>query len=145
MSTTTRRRFLVGTAAGAITMAALPARAAEAGPGKLKLGLIGCGGYGQANLVAAFKVGGVEVPGLCDVDSEHLRLTADKVEAQQGSRPRMYRLVEDLLEREELDAVIIASPPQWHALHLLAALARGLDVYCEKPLCYDVREGQAMV
>jgi predicted dehydrogenase len=145
MSTTTRRHFLATTAAGAFTLAALPARAAEAGPKKLKLGVIGCGDYGQANLTAAFKAGGVEVPGLCDVDSEHLRVTADKVEAQQGSRPRTYRLIEDLLAGEELDAVIIASPPQWHALHFLAALARGLDVYCEKPLCYDVREGQAMV
>jgi predicted dehydrogenase len=40
--------------------------------------------------------------------------------------------------------VIIATPPQWHALQLIAALGRGLDVYCEKPLAYDVRECRAM-
>lgn len=145
MISTTRRRFLTTTAAGTFALAAWPGRAAEAGPKKLKLGLIGCGGYGQANLAAAFKVGGVEVLGLCDADSEHLQQTADKVAALQGSRPRLYRLVEDLLEQEELEAVIIASPPHWHALHFLAAVARGLDVYCEKPLCYDLREGQAMM
>jgi predicted dehydrogenase len=41
--------------------------------------------------------------------------------------------------------VIIASPPHWHALQFIAALNRGLDIYCEKPLAYDLREGQAMV
>jgi predicted dehydrogenase len=50
-----------------------------------------------------------------------------------------------MLQLDGLEAVIIASPPQWHALHLLAALDRKLDVYCEKPLCYDIREARAMV
>ena len=44
-----------------------------------------------------------------------------------------------------LDAVIIATPPHWHALQLIAALEKGLDVYAEKPLAYDIREGRAMV
>jgi len=44
-----------------------------------------------------------------------------------------------------LEAVIIATPPQWHALQLIATLERGLDVYCEKPLSYDIREARAMV
>ena len=52
---------------------------------------------------------------------------------------------EELLDLESLDAVIIGTPPHWHALQLLAALERGKDVYCEKPLAYDIREGQAMV
>jgi len=43
-----------------------------------------------------------------------------------------------------LDAVIIASPPHWHALHLIDVVDRGLDAYCEKPLAYDVRECRAM-
>ena len=43
-----------------------------------------------------------------------------------------------------LQAVIIATPPHWHALQFIAALDRGVDIYCEKPLAYDLREGQAM-
>jgi len=50
-----------------------------------------------------------------------------------------------LLETPGLDAIIIATPPQWHALPFIAAVEKGLDVYCEKPLAYDVREGRAMV
>jgi predicted dehydrogenase len=44
-----------------------------------------------------------------------------------------------LLKTPGLEAVIIGTPPQWHALQFIAALDRGLDVYCEKPLAYDVR------
>ncbi len=54
-------------------------------------------------------------------------------------------MYEELLDLKGLDAVIIATPPHWHALQFIAALQRGLDVYCEKPLAYDIREGQAMV
>ena len=41
--------------------------------------------------------------------------------------------------------MIIATPPHWHALPFLAAVAKNLDIYCEKPLAYDIREGRAMV
>lgn len=122
-------------------------RAADAntsGP-PLRLGVIGCGNYGRANLNAAFKVGNVDVVGLCDVDSAHLEQTAQLVEERQGKRPRTFKLDSDLLSMPEMQAVVIASPPQWHALHFIASLHRGLDVYCEKPLAYDVREGQAMI
>jgi predicted dehydrogenase len=77
------------------------------------------------------------------VDSEHLSQSADKVEKRQAAGPGRSRSA-DLLAVDGLDAVIIATPPQWHALHLLAAVGRGLDVYCEKPLAYDVRECRAM-
>ena len=82
---------------------------------------------------------------LCDVDSEHLSQSADALEKLQGKRPKTFKLYEDLLKTTDLDALIIATPPHWHALQLLAAFDRGLDVYCEKPLSYDVREGRAMV
>ncbi|HWI57591.1 MAG TPA: Gfo/Idh/MocA family oxidoreductase [Bacillota bacterium] len=112
---------------------------------KLKLGLIGCGWYGMVDVKAALKVGGVEMVALCDVDSEHLSQSAAEVEKLQGKRPQTFKLYEDLLQAPGLEAVIIATPPHWHALQLIAALKRGLDVYCEKPLSYDVREGRAMV
>ncbi len=51
----------------------------------------------------------------------------------------------ELLNTPGLEAVIIATPPHWHALMFIAALEKGLNVYCEKPLAYDIREGMAMV
>jgi predicted dehydrogenase len=79
------------------------------------------------------------------VDSEHLSQSAAEIEKRQGQRPRTFKLYEDLLQVPGLEAVIIATPPQWHALQLIATLERGLDVYCEKPLSYDIREARAMV
>jgi predicted dehydrogenase len=63
----------------------------------------------------------------------------------QGSRPRTFKLYGDLLETPGLNAVMIATPPHWHALPFRAALDKNLDIYCEKPLAYDIRECQAMV
>ena len=145
MNTLTRRRFLHATAAGVVAFSHTPAllRGAEADR-KLKLGLIGCGWYGMVDVEAAFKVGGVEVVALCDVDSEHLEQSAAKVEKLQGKRPQTFKQYEELLKVPDLEAVIIATPPHWHALQLIAAVGRGLDVYCEKPLAYDVRECRAM-
>jgi predicted dehydrogenase len=146
MNSITRRHFLHGAATGAVALSQFPALLDGAEPdAKLKLGLIGCGWYGMVDLKAALKVGGVEVVALCDVDSEHLDSSAAEVEKLQGRRPRTFKLYEDLLQTPGLEAVIIATPPHWHALQLIAALERGLDVYCEKPLSYDLREGRAMV
>jgi predicted dehydrogenase len=145
MNTVSRRQFLHSAAVGAAALAAFPSVVRAAGADRmLKLGLIGCGWYGMVDVEAAFKVGGVEVIALCDVDSAHLSQSADKVEKLQGSRPRTCKSYAELLAVTGLDAVIIATPPHWHALQLIAALDRGLDVYCEKPLAYDIRECRAM-
>lgn len=142
-----RRHFLGSAVAGTLGVTQLwqQAQAAPAGQAKLKVGLIGCGGYGMANVRAAFKVGGVEFTALCDVDTQHLKDSADRIAQMQDTRPRTFKHYQDLLDVPGLQAVIIATPPQWHALPFLAALDKGLDIYCEKPLAYDVREGQAMV
>lgn len=149
MSRLSRRRFIASTAgsAGVALLAQRPATAADT-PGtagrRLRLGLIGCGWYGRVDVQAAFKVGGVEVVAICDVDQAHLDATVAEIEKLQGRRPRTFKLYSDLLQATDLDAVILATPPQWHALPLIAAVERGLDVYCEKPLAYDIRECRAM-
>jgi len=146
MNSVTRRHFLQRSALGAVALGQLPSLIRGAEPDrKLKMGLIGCGWYGMVDLQAALKVGGVEIVALSDVDSEHLNHSAEEVEKLQGKRPQTFKLYEDLLKAPGLEAVIIATPPHWHAVQLIAALEHGLDVYCEKPLSYDIREGRAMV
>lgn len=115
------------------------------GAKRIRLGLIGCGWWGNRVLEAAHRRGGVETVALCDVDSAHLDQAAQKIAALQGRRPAGFKDYREMLAGTELDAVIIATPPHWHALQFIAACRRGLHVYCEKPLSYDVREGQAMV
>lgn len=139
---TTRRHFLGTAAAGA---AALSCGRVLAEDRPLRLGVIGVGWYGMVDAKAALKVGGVEVAALCDVDSDHLDKSADELNKLQGKRPQTFKLYEEMLAKQPLDALIIATPPQWHALQFIAALERGLHVYQEKPIAYDIREGRAMV
>jgi len=131
--------------AGAGAVAQMPAviRGAETAR-TVKLGVIGCGWYGMVHVQAAFKAGAVDIVAVCDVDSEHLKSAAEEISKRQGRAPLAFKHYEELLQVEELEAVIIATPPQWHALQFIAAVKRGLDVYCEKPLAYDVRECRAM-
>ena len=139
-----RRVFLGSLAAGAALLRSRTVRAQSKEP--VKLGLIGCGWYGGVVLDAAFKAGGVEVVGVCDVDSDRLEKTAQKYAAQQQGRvPKTFKSWRELLDAPGLHAVVIATPPHWHALPFIEACRRGLDIYCEKPLAYDVREGRAMV
>ena len=112
---------------------------------KLKIGLIGCGWYGMVITKAAFKVGGIQVIGICDVDSDHLANSADEIEKLQGERPRIFKEYQELIDMKGLEAVFIGTPPHWHALQFIAACQKGIDIYCEKPLSYDVNEGMAMV
>jgi predicted dehydrogenase len=138
-----RREFLAS--AAAVGTLAMTGPAATRHPEDLRLGVIGVGWYGMVDAKAALRVGGVEVVAICDVDSQHLKKSADELEKVQGKRPNVFKLYEEMLDKSELDLVIIATPPHWHALQLIACLDRNLDVYCEKPLAYDIREGRAIV
>ncbi len=138
-----RREFLGKAALGTVALSALARGERESKT--LKVGLIGCGWYGMVDVKAALQVGGVEVSALCDVDSEHLENSAKEVEKLAGKRPKTFKMYQELLDTPGLEAVIIATPPHWHALPFIAACEKGLDIYCEKPLAYDIREGQAMV
>lgn len=140
---TNRRDFLGAAAAGSLALGRL-ARGADQEK-TLTLGVVGVGWYGMVDAKAALKVGGARIAAVCDVDSDHLKKSADELEKLQGTRPKEFNRYQDLLGMKGLDAVIVGTPPQWHALVFLAALEAGLDVYCEKPLAYDVREGRAMV
>ena len=140
-----RRKFIELSAAGSAAMSStlyLPNLLQER---KLKIGLIGAGWYGMVDIKAALKIGGVEVIAICDVDSAHLNSSAGEIEKLQGKRPKTFKYYQELLDIKELEAVFIGTIPHWHALQFIAACRRGLDIYCEKPLSYDVMEGIAMV
>ncbi len=145
MFRTNRRGFLgASAAAGALALASTASHAED--QRKLRMGVIGVGWYGMVDAKAALKVGGVEVVAVCDVDSEHLKSAADTLEKEQGTRPQTFKPYEEMLDMKPRSmSLIIATPPHWHALQLIAALDQGLDVYCEKPVSYEVREGRAMV
>ena len=140
-----RREFLKVTSMGSTALAASFYVPSFNRDRKLRIGLIGAGWYGMVITKAALKAGDVEFVAICDVDAGHLKNSADELEKLQGSRPGTFKYYQDLLEIKELDAIFIATVPHWHALQFIAACAKGLDIYCEKPLAYDVQEGLAMV
>src|SRR3954453_22760345 len=143
-----RREFLKAGVTGAATFAALQSRAfAEAGDKPLRVALIGCGWYGKTDLFHLMQVSPVEVVGLCDVDSKMLSEAAELVSQRQPSKkkPATYADYEKLLSKEKPEIVLVGTPDHWHCLPMVAACKTGADVYQQKPISYDVVEGQAMV
>ena len=140
-----RRNFIKSASIGSAALVSAFSIPAFSQDRKLKIGLIGAGWYGMVIATAALKVGGVEVIAVCDVDTDHLNSSADELAKLQGTRPKTYKHYQELLDIKGLEAVFIGTPPHWHALQFIAACAKGLDIYCEKPLAYDIKEGLAMV
>ncbi len=114
---------------------------------KKRVGLIGSGWYGKADLLRMIQVAPVDVVSLCDVDSVMLSEAADLVASRQASkkRPRTYKDYREMLKEKDLDVVLIGTPDHWHALPMIEAARAGADIYVQKPISIDVTEGQAML
>ncbi len=143
-----RRDFLKAGAAGLALSTVSSYTTGFAGQSSTRrVGLIGCGWYGKSALFRLLQIAPVEVVSLCDVDSKMLAEAAGMVAARQksGNKPRTYGDYREMLKRERLDIVHIATPDHWHALAMIAAVKAGADVYVEKPISVDVIEGQAML
>jgi len=146
-----RRQFLHNGAAGlawSSVAATAEARRAFAGSADLRrVGLIGTGWYGKADLLRLIQVAPVEVVSLCDVDRTMLANAANIVASRQASRktPRTYTDYRAMLKEKDLDIVLIATPDHWHALPMIAAVESGADIYVQKPISVDVAEGRAML
>jgi predicted dehydrogenase len=125
----------------------LPGYAAGLADARKRVGLIGTGWYGKADLFRLIQVAPVEVVSLCDVDKRMLADAAEQVAARQASHktPRTYPDYRQMLREKDLDVVLIATPDHWHALPMIAAVEAGADVYVQKPTAVDVVESQAML
>jgi predicted dehydrogenase len=111
---------------------------------KIVLGLIGCGGMGAVDMRTLMEKPEIEVAALCDVDSDRMTSDIIDVEMMYGKKPGIYSDFRKMLERKDLNAVIIGTPDHWHALPLIMACEAGLDAYCEKPISHDINEAKAM-
>lgn len=104
---------------------------------KIRIGVIGYGVQGHFDLDTALKVPGVELAGICDLYTGRLENAKEKF----GNDLYTTRNYKDLLDKKDIDAVIIATHDVWHARITLDALAKGKHVYCEKPMVYKIAEG----
>ena len=144
----TRRNFLKTSGAGAFALATANTSLFSAQEDKrLRVGLIGCGWYGKTDLFHLIQVAPVEVVGLCDVDSNMVQAAAEMVATRQPSKkkPPVFGDYRKLLAEQQPEIVLIGTPDHWHCLPMIDACKAGADVYVQKPISYDVVEGQAMV
>ena len=138
-----RRRFTGTVAAGAATFAFSQMRVLGAND-RVRLGFIGLGNRGDQVLDAFLVQPDADVVALCDLYQPYLDFAAAKV-AKRGGQARQFKDYRRLLELPDVDAVVICTPDQWHALQMIEACAAGRDVYVEKPLSLCVAEGRKMV
>ena len=112
---------------------------------KIKLGIVGVGWWGTDYILRfALECKQYEIVGLCDVDQVTLKNASANVVATGASAPQLFGNYEQLYDMPGLQAVAIVTPTHWHPLQFIAACKKGLDVWLEKPLSYDIREAQAM-
>ena len=105
----------------------------------MKIGLIGCGGIGQLRAEAAIKAKGIELSALCDVDLSRAKILA----AQYGGLASDDWRV--MVQSDEVEAVIVSTPPSLHAEMCIEALRAGKHVLCEKPLARTTQECEAVL
>ena len=113
---------------------------------RITLGSIGVGGQGTGNLRGFLEKAGAQAIAVCDVDINHRNRARDLVNKKYGNTDCItYNDFRDVIAREDIDAISLAVPDQWHAIISIAAARAGKDIYGEKPLAYTINEGRAVV
>lgn len=151
----TRRKFLKTAAIGAVGVAVFPQFVASCQSNKksdgiIRLGFIGLGQQAMYLLNGFMGMADVEVVAGCDVygiKRERFLRRVNDYYTQQEKRVsvEVYENYKDLIARDDIDAVVIATPDHWHAFIAIAACNAKKNVYLEKPLTFTIREGQELV
>jgi len=113
---------------------------------KIKLAILGTGWWGTDLLLKnAIDSGQYDIVALCDINTVSLDRAAAMVTDSGATKPKLFSSYKEMYELPGLQAVAIATPTHWHALQFIDACKKGLHVFLEKPISYDIREGQAML
>ena len=130
-----RRTFVLSAGSGAAASRAWGAN------NRIRLGIIGSGGRGKYLMRQVNEVGGAEWVAVADV----YNVRRDEAQALAGNKIEQYRDYRRLIERKDIDAVIIAAPDHWHARMLMDTVHTAKDVFCEKPMTASPMQGHAVV
>jgi predicted dehydrogenase len=141
----TRRSFIKTTGAAAIAAPVIMKSSVIEGRNippsdRINLGIIGCGGLGKANLNNCASQPNVVVTAACDAWKDRLDPVVEKFKGSCTG----YTDFREMLRHRDLDAVIIATPAQWHAIMAIAAAEAGKDIYLQKPMTMHVGESLAV-
>ncbi|MBE3069556.1 MAG: Gfo/Idh/MocA family oxidoreductase [Planctomycetes bacterium] len=142
----TRRGFLKGMAAAAFAGPLVVGSRTFGANDRITMGCIGMGGQGRGDMGGFLGFKEVQVRAVCDVVGAHRDMAKTQVDGHYKNKDcAVYGDFREVLARDDLDAVLIATPDHWHAIIACEALKSGKDVYCEKPETLTIREGRTMV
>ncbi len=149
-----RKTFIKNTLMGAAAFTIIP-RHVLGGKGytapndRINLGFIGNGKQARGLLNGISKIPEIITVATCDVDKKKLEHFVTLAKTANANKPATdvtaYAHYRELLERKDVDAVVISTPDHWHAQMTVDAAKAGKDIYCEKPLALTIAEGRAMV
>ncbi|MGB5355624.1 MAG: Gfo/Idh/MocA family oxidoreductase [Eudoraea sp.] len=147
MNNQNRRDFVKKSSLGFLGITILPSLGAKIKPSdRLRVAHIGVGGMGNNHMQWFSELDDVDIVALCDVDQGHLSKSLKTMKTlQPGKEVIGYEDFRRILDRKDIDAITCATPDHWHAQIATLAFQAGKDVYGEKPLSYDVKEGQIML
>ncbi len=135
------RRTFVKTSIAASSAALLPAQSPN---DTVRVAFIGVGNRGSYLLKNMLDVPGIKIVAICDIDPENLKKAVDAATAA-GNTPDAYTEFRKLLDRKDIDAVVIATPVDLHKEMAIAALEVGKHVYCEKPMALNPEQCRMVV
>jgi predicted dehydrogenase len=133
--------MVLKTMAGAGLLTAASARRVLGANDRVRVGLIGNGLIGKRHLLDFQAQPDVEIVGVSELSDERLEEAASIA----GSGALRHKDFRRMLDRSDVDAVVVSTPDHWHALMTILACAAGKDVYVEKPLTHTLREGEWML
>ncbi|HWA96701.1 MAG TPA: Gfo/Idh/MocA family oxidoreductase [Terracidiphilus sp.] len=144
------RRDFVRAAGAAAAVTSMPftrsAFARTAASNRITIGVIGWGMIGPTNTREFLGYDDCQVVAACDIHKAHLQTAVDTINNHYGNKDcKAYHDYHDILDRDDIDAVMIAIPDHWHAIAATEAAAKKKDIYGEKPLAKTVAEQQAIV
>jgi predicted dehydrogenase len=157
MTPLNRRRFLKSSVALSSSLAfantAWSTPRQQSPNDRITLGFIGVGMMGRGHLSGFLGQDDVQIVAVCDIEGTRRENAQQQVENRYSERKKSgqfkgcaaYVDFRELLQREDIDAVVIATPDHMHVIPCMMAAAAGKDIYCEKPLTHSIREGRMLV
>ena len=147
-----RRRFLQHSAAGLAGMALAPSILSQNAKGandRIRLGMIGVGNMGSQHVQSFSGIESATIAAIADVflprAEKSVKWLQDNGRIASGQKVDVYQDYRKILERDDIDAVVIAVPDHWHALLTIHAAQAGKHIYCQKPFAHTIWEGRQMV
>jgi len=142
----TRRDFLRSGALASVAAPLFVQNAAFGANDKITMAGIGMGGRGRSDLGGFLGFGDIRVLAVCDVVASHAGNAKGMVDKRYGTTDCDVQTdFRSVLDRKDIDSVLIGTPDHWHAIVSITAMKSGKDVFCEKPETLTIREGREMV